>query len=247
VSVWDGEALVVVGHRGVREAPEAENTMAAFERALDVGARAVELDVRLCATGEVVVFHDPDLARATDRTDSRRVRYVPYAELAGLRLFGAGQGVPLLADVLALVLRRGAGVNVELKHDDVDHPRLVRSVARALDDAMADVLVSSFDPRLLARLKAARPKTRIAMLTTEKRRWSLPLARALARALHAVHLERTQATVSVVRSLKRRTRVGVWTVNDVEEIQALQRLGVDWIITDKPALRLGGSVAPRHG
>lgn len=243
MSAWE-KARVVVGHRGVRIAgAEAENTVAAFERAFREGAAAVELDVRLCATGEVVVFHDPDLTRATGGADKRAVRGVPYVELGSLHLFGARQGVPLLREVLTLARDHGAGVNVEVKYDDVDAPRLVRAVAAELARGSFDVLVSSFDPRLLVSLKLRRPRTRVALLTTHERAWSLPLARSIAHMLYAVHLERVQATADLVRSLKRRCHVGVWTVNDPAEARVLYAAGADWIITDTPAVILaGGSI-----
>ncbi len=101
-----------------------------------------------------------------------------------------------------------------------------------------DVLVSSFDPRLLARIKARAPHTRVALLTTPERKWSLPLARLLARSrfLHAVHLERTQVSPDLVRVLEHRgVRVGVWTVNDAREARALSELGVDWLIANNPS------------
>lgn len=227
----------LVGHRGVRAGPEAENTIAAFERALSEGAAAVELDVRLCATGEAVVFHDPDLKRATNGADMREVRHVAYSELASMHLFGAPQGAPLLRHVLELARDRGAGVNVEMKHDLTAAGPLVNEVVHELGRATFDVLVSSFDPRLLGRIKARAPSTRIALLTTSERRWSLPLARlaARSRALHAVHLERTQVSANVVRVLQRRgVRIGVWTVNDANEARAMRKLGVDWLITDDP-------------
>jgi glycerophosphoryl diester phosphodiesterase len=229
--------MAIVGHRGVRTGPEGENTLAAFERALGDGAVAVELDVRLCATGELIVFHDPDLKRATGGADLREVRHVPYRELASMPLFGAAQGVPLLRDVLELVRDRRAGINVEMKHDLTAAAPLVLAVAREIGRGPFDVLVSSFDPRLLARIKVRAPRTRVALLTTAERTWSLPLARVLARSrlLHAVHLERTQVSPELVRMLERRgVHVGVWTVNDVEEARTLSELGVDWLITDNP-------------
>ena len=91
--------------------------------------------------------------------------------------FETGQG-HTAAPRCALAGRRSArwsGVNVEVKYDDVDARALVRGVVRELDRGDFDVLVSSFDPRLLARVKAWRPVVRIALLTTPKRRWSLPL------------------------------------------------------------------------
>jgi len=226
------DRLVVVGHRGGR-GPDwpTENTFAAFERALREGADAIEIDARLCATGEVVVFHDPDLKRMSGERDRREVQAVPYLELA------TRHRAPLLRDVLAFCNDRRAGLNVEVKYDAVDCVRLSAEVCRILGEfPRADVVVSSFDPRILARVRA-RTDVRLAMLTTTERRWSLPLARALAaaRALFSVHLEQAHARARVVRPMVARgVRVGVWTVNEPADARSLRALGASWVITDRP-------------
>ena len=242
MSAFGGGGFGIVGHRGGRVTPldpewPAENTVASFERAIAEGADAIEIDVRLCATGEVVVFHDPDLARATRGLDGREVQAVPYLELASMRLFGDAQGVPLLRDVLLLCVQRGVGLNVEIKYDAVARGRLARAVARELARSSADVLLSSFDPRILLDMLRIAPRTPRALLTTPTRKWSGFAARRVARPpwLWAVHLERTQAQPALVRSLKQRgLRVGVWTINDAAEARDLRSVGVDWIVTDAP-------------
>ena len=232
--------LGVVGHRGGRgEGWPAENTMAAFERAYEEGADAIELDVRQCATGEVVVFHDPDLKRTSGGSDLRKISDVPYLDLA------THWKTPLLRDVLAFCNDRKLGLNVEIKYDDVDRPRLARAVCRLLDaHPKLDVIISSFDPRILAHVRALRGDLRCALLTTTERKWSLPLARfGMVRGIvWAVHLEKVQATERVVRGLRRRgLHVGVWTVNDVEEARRLRSWGVDWVITDQTAIIRAGA------
>ena len=236
--------LGVVGHRGGRgEGWPLENTMAAFERAHREGADAIELDVRQCATGEVVVFHDPDLKRTSGGGDLRMVSAVPYLELA------TKHKTPLLRDVLAFCNDRKLGLNVEIKYDDVDRARLTRAVCELVDAfPKLDVILSCFDPRILARVRALRGHLRCALLTTTERKWSLPLARfGMVRGIvWAVHLEKEQATEPVVRGLKRRgLRVGAWTVNDVVEAQRLRGYGVDWVITDRTAVIRAGRGASR--
>jgi glycerophosphoryl diester phosphodiesterase len=233
VSVFERSSFVVVGHRGGRgEGWPLENTFGAFERAVKEGADAIELDVRLCATGEIVVFHDPDLKRMSGEQDRREVQRVSYLELA------TKHRAPVLRDVVVFCNDRRVGLNVEVKYDFVDRARLVRGVIRTLDEfPELDVIVSSFDPRILAYIRVARPRLRLAMLTTTERRWSLPLARVLAarRLVFAVHLERTQAKPALVRAIRSRgVRVGVWTVNDPEEARALRAAGANWVITDAP-------------
>ena len=253
---FEGGGFAIVGHRGGRTTPQdpewpAENTMPSFERAVAEGADAVELDVRLCESGEVVVLHDPDLSRATGGRDTRAVRSVPYLELASMRLFGGEQGPPLLRDLLPFCVQRGVGLNVEIKYDDVDRGRLSRAVARELARSSADVLVSSFDPRILLAMASLAPRTPRALLTTSERRWSGFAARRVVSApwLWAVHLERTQAQPEMVGALKGRgLRVGVWTVDDASEARDLRALGVDWIVTDAPGrlrTELGGVASAR--
>src|SRR5258708_32814116 len=134
----DGAPPFIVGHRGVRgEAPE--NTMQAFELAATSGADGVELDVRLCRSGEVVVFHDPTLARMTGGRDPRAVADVPMIDLRQVDL-GGGEGVPLLTEVLAWAEGRGLSVNVEIKRDVPDRARVVRETARGLERFTAPTL-----------------------------------------------------------------------------------------------------------
>jgi glycerophosphoryl diester phosphodiesterase len=233
------ERTVVVGHRGGRgDGWPAENTMAAFERAVGEGARAIEIDVRPCASGEIVVFHDETLARMTRGADSRRVAIVTFGELARVPI--DGERVPRLDDVLAWAGERGVAVNVELKHDVPRLVTLARGVARLLS-RRCEVLLSSFDPRLLALMAVLAPRVPRAQLTGVSQRGARAMhALASSPLLHAIHVERTQATPSnVARWKRRRLRIGVWTVNDARVARDLVALGVDYVITDRPGEILG--------
>ncbi len=236
MSVWALSPLVV-GHRGGRGVGwPSENTLEAFEQARRQGARAIELDVRTCAGGDVVVYHDETLDRMTGARDARRVSDVPWDDLRRVDLLGGGS-IPRLSDVLAWARANGVGVNVEMKHDVPHRSRLARATASAIRASGADVLLSSFDPLLLALAAGLAPSVPRALLThrTQGRwaDWLQEMARpSLVRALH---LERTQAQAGALARYGRRgLRVGVWTVNDPDEAQALVRLGVASIITDRP-------------
>ena len=214
--------------------------MPAFEQARAQGARAVELDVRTCAGGEVVVFHDVALERMTGGRDTRPVHAVPLSELRRLDL-GGGARVPELAEVLAWAVRHGVGVNVEMKHDVPGRARLARATARAVQASGADVVLSSFDPLLLAFGAAIGPSIPRALLTHEGQAcWADALQRAVRPPLvGALHVERTQAGASLARYARRGLRLGAWTVNDPDEVRRLVRLGVASIITDRPGEILG--------
>jgi glycerophosphoryl diester phosphodiesterase len=220
VSLWQSAGALVVGHRGGRgEGWPRENTIAAFEQARSQGARAIELDVRNCGSGEVVVVHDPTRAS--------------LAELRGL-------GVPTLAEALAWARENDVAVNVELKHDVPSRLLLIERVRRIVRPSRADVLLSSFDPLLLAAAAVALPSIRRALLTSRHQRPRVPAAIATLPYVHALHLERTQTQPATIAAHRRRgLRVGVWTVNDPREALDLLALGVETLITDAPGALLG--------
>jgi len=139
MSAWWTSPLVV-GHRGGRGAGwPAENTLAAFEQARAQGARAIELDVRTCAGGTLVVFHDATLARMTGERDPRRVSEVPERELLGIDL-GGGATIPTLLAVLTWARQSEVAVNVEMKHGVPGRRALVRATVDAVRATRADVL-----------------------------------------------------------------------------------------------------------
>ncbi len=233
-----GRACAVVGHRGGRgEGWPSENTLEAFARAHSEGAEAVELDVRTCKGGDVVVMHDRDLGRVTEGNDRRAIARLTRGELAHVALARRKEHVPMLDDVLDWARGRVA-VNVEAKHDVPDRAQLARALARTLArHPRVEVLVSSFDPVSLAMLALRAPRVRRAWLThAGQRRWEKEWSWIAARApIVAVHLERVQASPRVIEALRRANKcVGVWTVNDASEARDLAALGVSWIITDAP-------------
>jgi glycerophosphoryl diester phosphodiesterase len=235
---------VVVGHRGGRGPGwPPENTLAAFERARSEGAQAVELDVRLCASGEVVVLHDPALGRVTDGRETACVADLPWSALARVKI-GTSEHLARLEDVLDWASSSDFSLNVEVKRDVPDRIALVRAVATLVDAARADVLLSSFDPFVLLALRLLLPRRPAALLTDANQR-SAPALHALCRPPIAagLHLERRQAASSsvVARFKKRGLFVGVWTVNDPDDARRLIADGIDLLITDEPG-RIRGVV-----
>jgi len=236
-----GAPPLVLGHRGARHASP-ENTHAAFELARTEGAAGVELDVRLVKSGEIVVLHDPTLARVTGRADRRAVEQLTWTETRSADI-GQGQRVPLLADVLDWAQQHEQLVNVEVKSDVRRRRDLLRGVIALLQRhpyAPQGVLLSSFDPRFIWRLSRALPRIPSAFLFHTKS----PMARAAAlvgaatfgrlgaRAVHPEHALVTQQRMAAWRS--KNVLVGVWTVNDATRAKELSTLGVDYIVSDNP-------------
>jgi glycerophosphoryl diester phosphodiesterase len=163
---------LILAHRGApTERPE--NTLAAFEAALDARAGAVEFDVRVTSDGHAVVIHDAAVDRTTD--GGGLVRELTLAEVLRLRIDwpgGRSVAVPTLQEVLASLSGRIA-VDIEIKNVpgdpdfDPNDEVAVGLVHRALDDVafVGDVIVSSFNPLSIARCRELAPHLPTGLLT----------------------------------------------------------------------------------
>ena len=247
-----GGRPVVLAHRGAsRDAPE--NTLAAFVLAHAQGADGVELDVQLCASGEVVCFHDTSLGRITGRPG-----LLAEAPLSLLRSLDAGaskaprfagERIPLLAEVLAQTPRELL-LNIELKCEQLDDRGLVASVVSLVRDARAAerVLLSSFNPLCLRAARALAPTLPRALLFHHEQ--PLLLRRASLAPLlapHALHPEAALATpAAVARWVRRGYSVNCWTVDDPGAARSLWQSGVTGLITNEPAALLR-AFDPRSG
>jgi glycerophosphoryl diester phosphodiesterase len=225
---------LVIAHRGASgTAPE--NTLPAFERAVQLGADMIELDVQLTRDGEVVVVHDWTLERTCD--GSGLVRERSLAEIQRLDAgswFDArfrGARVPTLGEVLATI---ALPINVELK--PAGDEGLEAAALAVVDGAGARerIVFSSFETGALERLRACSPSATIALLweagpLPDALRW---IRRVGARALHLRKDAATHATLAVLA--RAGVPVRVWTVNDPGEMARLGAAGVDGVFTDYP-------------
>lgn len=229
-----------LAHRGARKvAPE--NTVPAVTRAMELGADGVEIDVQRTRDGELVVIHDETLEATTD--GSGIIREHTLEELKHLDAgvwFGAewaGTRIPTLDEIFD-ALPESAIVNVELKRDSWQ--------SDGLEDAALDhirrrtlwdrVIVSSFNPFILWRLRTAAPQLRLGLLYQPEMPWLLnrawprrllPLA-----ALHPFHTQVTPALVAHAHDAG--IQINTWTVNEPARMRELIEMGVDGIITDVP-------------
>jgi glycerophosphoryl diester phosphodiesterase len=227
-----------VAHRGASgSAPE--HTRTAFERALDFGVDMIELDVQLSRDHELVVIHDLDLARTT--TGNGLVRQHDFAALKDLDAglwFGArfaGQRLLSLEEVIAIVGTR-ARLNVEVKAPAPDWPVLAPRLIALLRACgrLDSTILSCFEPGALVALRACAADAPLGLLWqrpdfSEAWQWSSQL-RAV-----SLHPHWSLISADLLRAARRRgLQVLTWTVNDVEVMGQLVRLGVDGIISDFP-------------
>ena len=234
-----------IGHRGAAgEAPE--NTLAAFEIALEQGADGIECDVRLSSDGIPVVIHDARLDRTTNGsglvsehavTTLRRLDAGSWFNRANpdkaQRSF-AGSRVPLLREVLAWVRQRGCRIFVEIKAGSDTCPGFEAEVLDTIHQEGTAQLatVVSFDYAAIRRLHLLDP--------------TIALGVTLDRPVRAVHLAKLVKARDVVphwalatrRFVRRAHREGLgvicWTVNEPERMRRKILEGVDGIVTDYP-------------
>ncbi|HEY3731629.1 MAG TPA: glycerophosphodiester phosphodiesterase family protein [Steroidobacteraceae bacterium] len=144
----------LIAHRGnAREFPE--NTVPAFESALALGVRFLELDVHISADGVPVVIHDHNLTRTAGRPGSvfdlraRELRHIDACEPDRFGERFRGTPIPLLTDVLALLEHRPeVTLFVEIKRASLTrfgYDQVVSRVLKALHDLRGQCVVISFD------------------------------------------------------------------------------------------------------
>lgn len=232
--------MLLLAHRGA-SADAPENTLAAFREAVAQGADGVELDVRRCGSGELVVCHDRRLDRLAGLDWD--VERTPYWKLAqadvGSHLGFGPERIPLLAEVFD-ALPAGMLVNVELKCESLDDRGLAEQVGELLTSAGHEgrALVSSFNPLSLLRLAAAFPALPRGYLIDPERSFLLHgLLLTPLLASRSVHPHFSQCTPERVRRWREAgLEVAAWTVDAPARARALSEMGVDYLITNRPRL-----------
>jgi glycerophosphoryl diester phosphodiesterase len=237
----DHPGPIPFAHRGgAGDLPE--NTLVAFEAAIRLGYRYVETDVHATADGVLLAFHDDRLDRVTDR--SGIVARLSYAEVAGALVDGR-EPIPRLEELLAAFPE--VRVNIDPKHDAAVDP-LVEVIRRT--DALDRVCVGSFSGRRIARVRGAlgpRLCTSLGprgVLSLRGSSWRGPGLERLVRSEGAacVQVPVRQGRLPIVdeRLVRTAHRLGlpvhVWTVDDPSEMARLLDLGVDGLMTDRPAV-----------
>ncbi len=221
----DEPVVGIYAHRGA-SAEFPENTLAAFRRALELGAEGIELDVHLSADGVPVVIHDKTVDRTTDGAGA--VHELTVAELQALDA-GAGERIPTLTDVLDLVEDK-LHVDIEVKAD-----RAAEAVLRAVQDRNTRWLISSFDWDVLRYVRGRDADAELWPLTVEATDEAVAFAKDIgAPALAILH---TAVNEEITAWLKEHgLGVWVWTVNDPERARSCAAWGAIGICTDDPAL-----------
>jgi len=229
------DEIQVIAHRGAAGA-RPENTMAAFDLAIEDKATWVELDVQESADGEIIVMHDSDYMKIAG-TDLK-VWDATTDGLADIDIGSwfdpefASERTPLLRDVLELAKDSGSGILIELKyygHDEMLEQRVAEVVE---ETGMTDqVRAMSLKYDAVRKMKALRPGWTVGLLATA----TVGDLTALETDFLAVNM--ATASLRLVRDARAAGKeVYVWTVNDPLSMSRMASLGVSGLITDEPAL-----------
>jgi glycerophosphoryl diester phosphodiesterase len=216
-----------ISHRGAHQT-HPENSLSAFERAIELGAEGIELDVHATRDGIVVVHHDP----VVHARHQQRPSHQAIAELSALDLeqfpLADGSRIPTLSETLAAIGRR-AVVYVEIKA-----PNIEALVTRCIRESETTCAVHSFDHRIVRVVKSIFPAIRTGVLEVSRHIDPVAsLASASAEDLWQEVDTIDEEIVSKAHSVG--GRVVAWTANDAAQWEALYALGVDAICTDRIA------------
>jgi glycerophosphoryl diester phosphodiesterase len=209
----------IIAHRGA-SAYELENTLAAFRKAVALGADGIELDVHATMDGAFVVHHD-------DEIHGRRIADHSLTDLRQHPLRN-GEVVPTLEEALAAI-RPDVDVYVEVKTlPEAHQDRFLKALGRG-----ANVHVHAFDHRLVRRLVNARPGLSAGVLSASYPLDPVPQVRAAGANTLWQHRELVDAPL-VAQAHADGVTVIIWTVNRPADARRLAALGVDGLCTDAP-------------
>lgn len=230
----------IIAHRG-SSADAPENTLAAFQLAVEQGADAIELDVKLCSDGEVVVMHDASVDRTTDGrglvkdlrlADLKRLNASAHFNHPGRRR----EEIPTLAEVFAAVGEKIV-VNVELTNYTTPWDDLPIKAGQVVSkNALEErVLFSSFN--LLALLRAAHhyPQISRALLASSGTGRFWQQMRFIIKLLgcKSFHAEIGDVNPELIQRMhSNHVYTFVYTVNDLRDLKRMSALHVDGVFTD---------------
>ena len=235
---------LVIGHRGHDQGPE--NTVESFLDAVESGAEMLELDVWLTADGVPVVYHDEFLMVGGENRG--RIAQHTAVALQEIELEG-GLRIPTLERVFTQLLPR-VPLNIELKFYNLHYRPLVGAVLDLVRQFKAErkLLVSSFFHQSLEIVQRAEPSLATAPIfgvpTGPPHQHDLEKLATLGPWRSRIGFHRPAAVVDylmldekVVRDFKKlKLALVAYTVDEPEDMRRMQRLGVEGIITKRPAL-----------
>jgi len=222
--------MLKIAHRGAK-GYEPENTLKSFQKALDLNADGIELDVHLSADGHIIVIHDETIDRTTNGKG-----FVNTLSLSELKSFLIADQleIPTLIEVFDLTDKKCL-INIELKGAGTAH-KVVALIEEYISDEnwnYEHFIISSFDWNMLEEVRSLNPNIAIGVLTEENLNTALAFAEKIkARAIHPDYQLLNQENTKEIQ--EKGFLVLPWTVDADEDIQKIKSYNVDGIISDFP-------------
>ena len=220
--------LLKIGHRGAR-AYEPENTLRSFQKAIELGVNAVELDVRRTTDNQLVVIHNADVNKTTNGSGS-----VNELTLEEIKRFVTenGEKVPTLEEALQFLGKR-VTILVELKEIGIEEQVLNLVYKKGLTE---NIIIISFHEDALRKVRELDSDIITGLIYV---RHNNPVQTALnLNAQYLLPLYRFTHSANVKKAHENGLKVIVWTINTAEEVAEYKKKGVDGIASDKPEILL---------
>ena len=222
--------FVVCGHRGAM-GHETENTLASIKKGMELKADMLEIDVFKIKTGEMVVFHDDDLDRITNAKG--KIEDYSFDDLRKVLVAGKHQ-IPTLQEVIETIDKKVV-LNIELKGTNTatDTYRIIEEYKKK-GWSNKDFFISSFRVEELQTMRSLSKEITIGLLAYKD-----PIANIIktaktlsAQAINPYYKTLTTENVAIMKA--NNFKIYPWTVNEPIDINNLQALKVNGIITDYP-------------
>lgn len=218
---------MLVGHRGAC-AYEPENTLRSFKKAIELGANAVEFDIRRTKDGQIAVIHDPTLGRTTNAKG--RVRNFTLDELKKLDA-GKGEKIPSLKEALNF-LNGKCKIIVELKETGFEEEVLKQC------EGIKNILFVSFHAEAIKKIKSLNQGAETGFLFSDRIE-NLENFISMNKIIKSDWLGGRYTAINkelVKEAKKNGFGIFVWTVNEKKKISRYAKMGVDGIVSNKPDL-----------
>lgn len=219
-----GTVFLKVGHRGAR-AYETENTIDSFRKAIELGANAIELDVRLTKDKRLVLCHDDNLKRVFG-IDAK----ISEATLKELKIITKGK-ITTLDEALGFIDKKVEKILIELKEPGCEKKLINEIIKQKL---LERAVIISFHEETLLKVRELNRDIETGLIYARHKN---PIATALSlKAQYLIPLYRFIHTKNVEDAHKKNLKVIVWTINTKEEAEKYVSKGVDGIATDRPEI-----------
>ncbi len=216
--------MLKIGHRGAK-AYEPENTLRSFQKAIELGVDAIELDVRITKDQQIVTIHDADVKKTTN--SEGLVSSLTLKEIKSLST-DKNEKIPTFEEALDFINHK-AKILVEIKETGLEEQVLELIHKKGLEN---NVVIVSFLEQALKRIRELDAKIETGLVYAKHKN---PLKSALElKANYLLGFYKFIHTADVQKAHDKGLKIIVWTVNTASEAAEYKKKGVDGIASDKP-------------